>query len=55
MAETYVFLATDPGVESITGATWDEHNWQVRSNQKSYNRATWQRLWAASERMVSLA
>lgn len=51
-AETYVYLAADPGVEKITGGYWDENNRQVRSNQKSYNRATWQRLWAASEGLV---
>ena len=52
MAETYVYLATDPGVEKITGGYWDEHNQQVRSNQNSYNRATWKRLWAASEQLI---
>jgi len=51
-AETYVYLATDPRVEKITGGYWDENNRQVRSNRKSYDRATWQRLWAASERLI---
>ncbi len=52
MAETYVYLATDPGVEKITGGYWDEHHRQVRSNANSYNRANWQRLWDASERLI---
>ena len=52
MAETYVYLAADPGVEKITGGYWNEHHRQVRSNQNSYNRTNWQRLWAVSERLI---
>ncbi len=52
-AETYVYLATDPAVAAVTGGYWDEHNRQVRSNAKSYSRATWNRLWVVSEQMVS--
>lgn len=52
MAETYVYLATDPGVEKITGGYWDEHNRRVRSNRNSFNRENWQRLWAVSEQLI---
>jgi NAD(P)-dependent dehydrogenase (short-subunit alcohol dehydrogenase family) len=54
-AETYVYLAADPGVGHITGGYWDEHNNQVRSNRNSYNRKTWERLWSESERMAHIA
>ena len=52
MAGTYVYLAADPEVQSITGGYWDENNQQVHSNQNSYNRATWKNLWDASERLA---
>lgn len=48
MEETYVVLATDPSVANITLGYWDEYHRQVRSNQNSYHRAAWRRLWAAS-------
>ncbi|RPI33391.1 MAG: SDR family NAD(P)-dependent oxidoreductase [Chloroflexota bacterium] len=54
-AETYVYLAADPGVQDVTGGYWDENNHQVRSNQKSYNRDTWERLWRVSERLAGIA
>lgn len=53
-AETYVYLAADPAVETITGGYWDENNRQVRSNAKSYNRETWKRLWQETERLAGL-
>jgi NAD(P)-dependent dehydrogenase (short-subunit alcohol dehydrogenase family) len=53
-AETYVYLAADPEVQNITGGYWDENNRQVRSNQNSYNRETWKRLWDASERLAGI-
>ena len=53
-AETYVYLAADPDVQSITGGYWDENNQQVRSNQNSYNRETWKRLWEVSERLAGI-
>jgi NAD(P)-dependent dehydrogenase (short-subunit alcohol dehydrogenase family) len=53
-AETYVYLAADPDVQNITGGYWDENNQQVRSNQKSYNRETWKKLWNESERLAGL-
>jgi NAD(P)-dependent dehydrogenase (short-subunit alcohol dehydrogenase family) len=53
-AETYVFLAADPEAEKITGGYWDENNRQVKSNQKSYNRETWKKLWAVSGKLAGL-
>lgn len=53
-AETYVYLAADPAVQNITGGYWDENNRQVKSNQNSYNRETWARLWKESERLAGL-
>lgn len=43
-AETYVFLAADPSVQSVTGGYWDENNRQVKCNSKSYDQETWQKL-----------
>jgi NAD(P)-dependent dehydrogenase (short-subunit alcohol dehydrogenase family) len=54
-AETYVYLAADPAVANITGGYWDENNRQVRSNQNSYKKETWQRLWQESSRLANLA
>jgi len=53
-AETYVYLAADPAIETITGGYWDEHNQQVRSNPKSYDRDVQKRLWDVSARLVEL-
>ncbi len=53
-AQTYVYLAADPDVQSITGGYWDENNTQVRSNRNSYNRETWERLWKESERLAGI-
>jgi hypothetical protein len=53
-AETYVYLAADPAVQNVTGGYWDEHNRQVRSNGKSYNRKTWDRLWRETERLAGI-
>ena len=53
-AETYVYLAADPAVQDISGSYWDENNQQVRSNQKTYNRETWKRLWDESERLAGI-
>ncbi len=54
-AETYLYLAADPAVETVTGGYWDENNRQVRSNGKSYQRATWDRLWQVTEKLAGLA
>jgi NAD(P)-dependent dehydrogenase (short-subunit alcohol dehydrogenase family) len=53
-AETYVYLAADPEVQEISGKYWDEHNKQVRSSRRSYNRATWDKLWRESERLAGI-
>ena len=53
-AETYVYLAADPAVQSITGGYWDENNQRVRSNDRSYRRGTWEKLWEASSRMTHI-
>jgi len=53
-AETYVYLATSPEVEGITGGYWDENNRQVRSNAKSYKGETWKKLWIVSEKLAGL-
>lgn len=53
-AETYVYLAADQAVETVTGGYWDENNHQVRSNRSSYKRETWQRLWQESARLAGL-
>ena len=51
-AETYVYLAADPGLQNTTGGYWDENNRAVCSNPKSYHRETWKRLWNETERLV---
>ena len=53
-AQTYVYLAADPAVQQITGGYWDENNRQVRSNAKSYNQETWQKLWKVSESLAGI-
>ena len=53
-AETYVYLAADPTIQEITGGYWDENNQQVQSNKNSYNRETWKKLWAESERLSGI-
>ncbi len=53
-AETYVYLATSPEVEDITGGYWDENNRQVKSNANSYKRETWKKLWEVSEKLAKL-
>jgi len=52
MAETYVWLASDPTVASVTGGYFDAPNVPVKANKNAYNRETQKRLWEASERMV---
>lgn len=54
-AETYVYLAADPAVQSITGGYWDEHNRQVRASKNAYNQDTWKKLWEASQRLAGLS
>lgn len=54
MAETYVYLATNPAVAEISGGYWDENNQQVKSSKKSYNWDAWQKLWRESERLAGI-
>jgi NAD(P)-dependent dehydrogenase (short-subunit alcohol dehydrogenase family) len=53
-AETYVYLAADSDVQTVTGQYWDENNHPVRSNANSYKRETQQRLWQETERLAGL-
>lgn len=53
-AETYVYLASSPEMESIGGVYWDENNKQVRSSRNSYNQDTWLRLWEVSEKLAGI-
>jgi NAD(P)-dependent dehydrogenase (short-subunit alcohol dehydrogenase family) len=53
-AETYVYLAADPVVATVTGGYWDENNQQVQSNKNSYNPQTWEKLWLVSEQMAGI-
>jgi NAD(P)-dependent dehydrogenase (short-subunit alcohol dehydrogenase family) len=54
MAETYVYLAASPVVESVTGKYWDENNRPVSSSKKSLDEAVWERLWRVSEELTQL-
>lgn len=53
-AETYVYLASDPSVENVSGGYWDENNQQVKSNAKSYNRETWHKLREVTEKLAGI-
>lgn len=53
-AETYVYLAADPGLEKVTGGFWDENNKQVNSNKNSYNQTTWKKLREVTEKMAGI-
>lgn len=53
-AETYVYLATSPEVEDISGEYWDENNKRVKSNKNSYNQNDWLKLWDISERLTGI-
>ncbi|HPO58753.1 MAG TPA: hypothetical protein PLV53_07905, partial [Anaerolineaceae bacterium] len=55
MAETYVFLAADPAVQSISGACWDENRRQVSPIRSADNQQTWLRLWQVSRQLAGLA
>jgi NAD(P)-dependent dehydrogenase (short-subunit alcohol dehydrogenase family) len=53
-ADIYVYLSTNPEVEGISGAYWDENNERVKSNKSSYNKQTWLKLWEESERLTGV-
>lgn len=52
-ADTAVYLACSPEVESITGAYWHKRQ-QEQSSPESLDKAQWQRLWTASAEMIGL-
>jgi hypothetical protein len=54
MAEAYLYLATSPEVEGITGKYFDERGRVVRSSRNSYDRDVWHRLWRVSARLTGL-
>jgi NAD(P)-dependent dehydrogenase (short-subunit alcohol dehydrogenase family) len=54
MAETYVWLAADPAMETSTGGYWDAPNTPAKANRNAYNRETQKRLWAVSEGLTGL-
>lgn len=54
MAESYVQLTLAPEFENVTGTYFDEHNRAVKSSAKSYNRATWKKLWDVSAQLTQL-
>jgi len=54
MAETYVWLAADPGLEDMTGGYFDAVNVPVKANKYAYNPNVGKRLWEVSERLSKL-
>jgi NAD(P)-dependent dehydrogenase (short-subunit alcohol dehydrogenase family) len=52
MAETYVWLAGDPGLQDVTGGYWDAPNTPVKANKNAYNRETQKRLWVVTEQLI---
>lgn len=54
LAETYVWLATAPELEDVSGGYFDEHNSVVKSPKATYEPEACARLWALSEAMTGL-
>jgi len=54
MAETYVWLATDPIGEQQTGGYWDAPGVAVKANKKAYNKETQKALWDISAEMTRI-
>ncbi|MFZ5878672.1 MAG: SDR family oxidoreductase [Chloroflexota bacterium] len=52
MAETYVWLAGDPGLQDVTGGYWDAPNTPVKANKNAYNHETQKRLWVVTEQLI---
>jgi NAD(P)-dependent dehydrogenase (short-subunit alcohol dehydrogenase family) len=52
-ADTYVYLATSPAVEGISGGYWDEKNRRVKSSKYSYDEAAWVQLREATEMLIT--
>jgi len=51
-AQTSVYLASSPEVETVTGKYWEKST-VVRSDRAAYDEATWTRLWEVSDTMVA--
>jgi len=54
MAETYVWLASDPGLQEVTGGYFDSVNVPAKANKNAYNQDVSKRLWEASERLSKI-
>lgn len=52
-ADTYVYLATSPAVEGISGGYWYENNKQVKLSKYSCDEVAWLRLWNATELLLT--
>ncbi|HEX6270381.1 MAG TPA: SDR family oxidoreductase [Anaerolineales bacterium] len=55
MAETYVWLAADPGLQDVTGGYWDAPHVPVKANKNAYKYETQQRLWEVSEKLAGVS
>jgi NAD(P)-dependent dehydrogenase (short-subunit alcohol dehydrogenase family) len=51
-ARTSVYLAASPDVENVTGKYWEKSK-AVPSGRATYDKATWTRLWEASDEMIA--
>jgi NAD(P)-dependent dehydrogenase (short-subunit alcohol dehydrogenase family) len=51
-AQTSVYLATSPDVETVTGKYWEKRK-AVPSGRAAYDEATWTRLWDVSDQLVA--
>jgi NAD(P)-dependent dehydrogenase (short-subunit alcohol dehydrogenase family) len=51
-AQTSVYLATSPAVETVTGKYWEKSK-AVPSGRATYDEATWTRLWEVSAKLVA--
>lgn len=54
MAETYVWLAADPSMETVTGGYWDAPGVPVKANKNAYNPETRRQLWEVSRKLANL-
>lgn len=54
MAKAYIYLATSPEVEGVTGKYFDEHGKEVKSSKRSYDQKVWKRLWDVSEELTKM-
>lgn len=52
-AETMIYLASDPEVKGITGEYWAKKH-PKQSNQVSYDRDAWRRLWEVSTEITGI-